>query len=43
MQKAVRERAADKGQAQIQLTAGTARQFVLKPFEVVTLDAEPVK
>jgi hypothetical protein len=35
--------AADKGQAPIRLTAGAARKFVLKPFEVVTLDAEAVK
>ena len=35
--------AADKVQAPIRLTAGEARRFVLKPFEVVTLDAEAVK
>jgi hypothetical protein len=35
--------AADKGQAPIRLTAGEARKIVLKPFEVVTLDAEAVK
>jgi len=34
---------ADRGQAPIRLTAGVARKFVLKPFEVVTLDAEAVK
>jgi hypothetical protein len=35
--------AADKDQVAIALKAGTARKFVLKPFEVVTLDAEAAK
>jgi hypothetical protein len=34
--------AADKNAAAITLRAGTAHQFVLKPFEVLTLDATPV-
>jgi hypothetical protein len=35
--------AADKGTAAVRLRAGEAYEVVLKPFEVVTLDAEPVK
>ena len=35
--------AADKGQAALTLHAGAAYKFVLKPFEVLTLDAEAVK
>jgi hypothetical protein len=35
--------AADKDQPAIELKAGEARKFVLKPFEVVTLDAEAEK
>lgn len=35
--------AADKAQAAITLHAGQAHNIVLKPFEVMTLEAEPVK
>jgi hypothetical protein len=35
--------ASDKGKPAIQLRAGLAHQFTLQPFEVVTLDAEPVR
>ncbi len=35
--------AADKEQATLTLRAGEAHKFVLKPFEVVTLDAEAVR
>ncbi len=35
--------AGDKGRAAVSLRAGEAHRFVLKPFEVVTLDAEAVK
>lgn len=33
--------ASDKGEAEIMLSAGASHKFVLKPFEVVTLDAVP--
>ncbi|MGB6745584.1 MAG: enterotoxin [Terracidiphilus sp.] len=35
--------ASDKGQASIRLRAGETQKIVLKPFEVLTLDAEAVK
>jgi hypothetical protein len=35
--------AVDKAQAAITLHAGQAHRIVLKPFEVMTLEAEPVK